>query len=54
MAALLMIKEKIKTIYADYHRVIVPVIKAVVAFLMLTAIKTRLAIWLVWRIWLWY
>ena len=42
MAALLMIKEKIKTIYADYHRVIVPVIKAVVAFLMLTAINDKI------------
>lgn len=42
MAALLMIKEKIKIIYADYHKVIVPVIKAVVAFLMLLAINDKI------------
>ena len=42
MAALLMIKEKIKLIYANYSRVIVPIIKAIVAFLMLTAINDKI------------
>lgn len=41
MATLLMIKEKIKLIYANYSRVIVPIIKAVVAFLMLIAINDK-------------
>ena len=42
MAGLLVIKEKIKVLYADYHRVIVPAIKAITAFLMLLAINDRI------------
>lgn len=42
MAALLMIKEKIKLIYANYSRVIVPIVKAIVAFLMLIAINDKI------------
>lgn len=42
MAALLMVKDKIKSIYADYHKIIVPVIKALVAFLMITAINDKI------------
>lgn len=42
MAALLMIKEKIKVIYADYHKIIVPVVKAIMAFLMLLAINDKI------------
>ena len=42
MAALLMVKEKIKLIYANYSRVIVPIVKAIVAFLMLMAINDKI------------
>ena len=42
MAALLMLKEKIKVIYADYHQVIVPITKAIVAFMMLLAINDKI------------
>ena len=42
MAGLLMIKEKIKILYADYHRVIVPAVKAIVAFMMLLAINDKI------------
>lgn len=42
MAALLMIKEKIKLIYANYSRVIVPIVKAIVAFFMLIAINDKI------------
>ena len=42
MAALLMIKEKIKLIYANYSRAIVPIVKAIVTFLMLTAINDKI------------
>ncbi len=42
MATLLMIKEKIKEIYASYHKFIVPAVKALTAFLMLTAINNKI------------
>ncbi len=42
MAGLLMIKEKIKILYADYHKVIVPAVKAIVAFMMLLAINDKI------------
>ena len=42
MATLLMIKEKIKVIYASYHNIIVPTLKAIVAFLMLLAINDKI------------
>lgn len=42
MATLLMIKEKLKEIYAEYYKVIVPTVKAVVAFLMLLAINDKI------------
>ena len=42
MATLLIIKEKIKKIYADYHKVIIPIIKAITAFLMLMAINDKI------------
>ncbi len=42
MATLLMIKEKIKEIYAGYHSLIVPAAKALTAFLMLIAINDKI------------
>ena len=42
MAALLMMKEKIKSLYASYHSIIVPTVKAIVAFLMLMAINDKI------------
>lgn len=42
MAALLMMKEKIKVLYASYRSVIVPTVKAIVAFLMLLAINDKI------------
>ena len=37
-----MMKEKIKSIYASYHNIIVPTVKAVVAFMMLMAINDKI------------
>ena len=42
MAALLMMKEKIKSLYASYHSIIVPTVKAIVAFMMLMAINDKI------------
>ena len=42
MATLLMIKERMKVLYAEYHKVIVPTVKAVVAFMMLLAINDKI------------
>ena len=42
MATLLMMKEKIKVLYANYRSVIVPTVKAIVAFLMLLAINDKI------------
>ncbi len=42
MATLLMIKEKIKSLYANYHGIIAPTIKAIVAFMMLLAINDKI------------
>jgi len=42
MAALLMLKEKIKVLYASYRNVIVPTFKAITAFLMLLAINDKI------------
>ena len=42
MASLLMIKEKIKSLYASYHNIIIPTVKAIVAFIMLMAINDKI------------
>lgn len=42
MATLLMMKEKMKRVYAGYHKIIVPTVKAVIAFMMLMAINDKL------------
>ncbi len=42
MATLLMIKEKLKVIYAEYNKMIIPTVKAVVAFMMLLAINDKI------------
>lgn len=42
MTALLMMKEKIKSLYASYHGIIVPTVKAIVAFMMLMAINDKI------------
>ena len=42
MAALLMLKEKIKVLYASYRNIIVPTIRAITAFLMLLAINDKI------------
>ena len=42
MESLLMIKEKIKSLYASYHNIIVPTVKAIVAFIMLIAINDKI------------
>lgn len=42
MAALLMMKEKIKMVYAQYHKVIVPIVKGLIACLMLIAISNKI------------
>lgn len=42
MATLLTMKAKIKSIYADYHNVIVPTAKALVAFIMLLALNDQI------------
>lgn len=42
MAALLMMKEKIKMVYAQYHKVIVPIVKGLIACLMLIAISDKI------------
>ncbi len=42
MATLLMMKERMKVLYAEYYKVIVPTVKAVVAFMMLLAINDKI------------
>lgn len=42
MATLLMIKEKMKSLYASYHNIIRILVKALIAFVMLTAINDKL------------
>ena len=42
MATLLMIKEKLKMIYADYSKIIRPTAKAIIAFMMLLAINDKI------------
>lgn len=42
MATLLTMKEKIKSLYANYHNIIVPTVKAIVAFMMLMAINDKI------------
>lgn len=42
MATLLMMKEKIKSLYASYHNIIVPTVKAIVAFMMLMAVNDKI------------
>jgi len=42
MATLLMLKEKLKEIYAEYYKIIVPTAKAIVAFMMLLAINDKI------------
>ncbi|MBR2037985.1 MAG: hypothetical protein IKK03_11405 [Lachnospiraceae bacterium] len=42
MTALLMMKEKIKSLYASYHGIIVPTVKAIIAFIMLMAINDKI------------
>lgn len=42
MATLLMMKEKVKSVYASYQNVIVPTVKAIVAFMMILAINDKI------------
>ncbi len=42
MATLLTIKEKMKLVYAEYSKIIMPIIKALIAFLMLLAINDKI------------